>query len=247
MDRRTRRRLREIERQIPDEKRRLEQEWQQMEEYFRPRARLHAVAVAAIVLEGEPKVDEPLQLAWERAAERYGIAKDVVSAGDYTKVARKLLPKIIKPETDDPESGLLVFYMGSGLIRTKAEIAAPTPEESNKFSEIFRNAPIWLAMFTSLMFDALYLKFDFPKGFCSIGWGRDGREEAKRWPELPLGTMTAGEPVEHSPFDCLSTDDLMFLMSLREKSENDWSLTERRRRELIFKQVSRRAKQLDRG
>jgi hypothetical protein len=33
----------------------------------------HATAVAAIVLSGQPRIDEPLNRAWARALQRYGI------------------------------------------------------------------------------------------------------------------------------------------------------------------------------
>jgi hypothetical protein len=43
------------------------------EERMRPRARLHATAVAAIVISGEPRIDEPLVRAWVRALRHHGI------------------------------------------------------------------------------------------------------------------------------------------------------------------------------
>ena len=73
MERRFRQRIREIEKQINEGKRKRKEEWIEIQAYWRPRARFHAAAVAAIVLQGEPKIDEPLERAWLRALERYGI------------------------------------------------------------------------------------------------------------------------------------------------------------------------------
>jgi hypothetical protein len=39
-------------------------------------ARRHAVCVAAIVLSGQPRIDEPLERAWARALRAYGVGND---------------------------------------------------------------------------------------------------------------------------------------------------------------------------
>lgn len=44
--------------------------------YWLFHARHHAIAVAAIVLSGQPRIDEPLKIAWDRALQRYGIKCD---------------------------------------------------------------------------------------------------------------------------------------------------------------------------
>jgi hypothetical protein len=43
-------------------------------------ARRHALCVAAIVLSGQPKIDEPLERAWARALRAYGVGNDDVDA-----------------------------------------------------------------------------------------------------------------------------------------------------------------------
>src|SRR5271165_2222887 len=53
-------------------------------------ARRHAAAVAAIVLSGRPRIDEPLKRAWARALQHYGI--DVNT--DQIAAAQRLLPII---------------------------------------------------------------------------------------------------------------------------------------------------------
>jgi hypothetical protein len=50
-----------------------EEREEQFAEFIRPKARLHATAVAAIVISGEPKVDEPFTRAWVRTLRHYGI------------------------------------------------------------------------------------------------------------------------------------------------------------------------------
>jgi hypothetical protein len=64
MERRFRQRVREIEKQINEEKRKREG-WIKTQAYWRPRADF-AAAVSCNRIAGEPKIDEPLERAWLR-------------------------------------------------------------------------------------------------------------------------------------------------------------------------------------
>jgi hypothetical protein len=222
MERRSRQRVREIEKQINAEKKKREEEWIETKAYWRPHARVHAAAVAAIVLRGEPKVDEPLKRAWLRALERYEIhVSDPTSNNSPANVGAQLLAKLLKPGVD----------------------------ESDTFSEIFRDAPAWLLSFTFVRIDAKLLNFELPDLSDSAEMGRNSFEEAKAWPLLPTGIMTAGEPLDRSlskiarkqkgRLDCLTSDDIIFLLEIRKKPEDEWSLTERRRHSQLIERVSK--------
>jgi hypothetical protein len=71
---------------------------------WRTIARRHATAVAAIVLLGQPKIDEPLSRAWARALRQYGIDKN----NDQDEAAKELYP-IIKG--DIRESSRFTKYL----------------------------------------------------------------------------------------------------------------------------------------
>jgi hypothetical protein len=223
MERRFRQRVRAIEKQINAEKRKREEEWIETKAYWRPQARFHAAAVAAIVLHREPKIDEPLGRAWLRALERYEIhVSDPTSNNSPANVGAQLLAKLLK--------------FGS--------------EESDTFSEIFRDAPAWLLTFTCVRIDAKLLNFKLPDSSGSVEMGRDGFNEAELWPLLPTGIMTAGEPLDRSLFkkpkkrksgvDCLKTDDIIFLLEIRKKPEDEWSLTEQRRHSQLIARISKK-------
>jgi hypothetical protein len=201
-------------------------------------ARRHATAVAAIVLAGQPRVDEPLSRAWARALQHYGIDdKDQVAA------SQQLLSKIIGDET-----------------------------ESERFTEIFRTAPVWLLHFTAIALDARLLKFDLSLMSDTSRWGSAGFEDARRWPRLPVGTITAGDPIPDSdprrlwiivacmitvPFptvDDLSRkdeevpsqrkrdphlQDILLALELDGKPESKWSTYERRRMRKLSEWLSR--------
>jgi hypothetical protein len=64
-------------------------------------------------------------------------------------------------------------------------------ESSTRFTEIFRTAPVWLLQFTGTSMDARMLKFHLPDISQRISWGSAGFKDARRWPLLPLGVMTA--------------------------------------------------------
>jgi hypothetical protein len=130
-------------------------------------ARHHATAVAAIVLSGQPKIDEPLNMAWKRALQHYGIKFDAWDRlADQRRAAEQLRPVIMEGK-----------------------------EQSARFTEIFAAAPVWLLQFTGVAMDARLLKFEVPRLASGLSWGDAGYQEARRWPLLPSGVMTAGDPI----------------------------------------------------
>lgn len=239
MDRRSRHRIGKIEELLSAARGRREP----LKSYH---ARRHATAVAAIVLSGQPKVDEPLNRAWARALQHYEI--NVNKPGqwdDQVAAAQRLLPIIMGGE-----------------------------EESARFTEIFRTAPVWLLQFTGTAMDARFLKFHLPDIPERLRWGSAGFEDARRWPSLPLGMMTAGDPIpdidprrlwvvlfcmmpEGDPIpdfgDNLSQEDeenshrdsdplledIFFALDLDGKPEKEWSRYEKRRMRKLSERISR--------
>jgi hypothetical protein len=130
-------------------------------------ARHHATAVAAIVLAGQPRIDEPVGQAWARALQHYDIGGHHKGQLDaQTIAARQLRPKIMGSE-----------------------------KESTRFTELFEAAPVWLLQFTGMIWDASLLKFQLPEVSQRLSWGSAGYEEARRWPLLPSGLLEAGDPI----------------------------------------------------
>jgi hypothetical protein len=238
MDRRSRQRIGKIEKLISAERER----WRPVGRY---EARCHATAVAAIVLSGKAKVDEPLKQAWARALHHYKIKVDEPEKwGGQVAAAQRLLPIIMGGE-----------------------------EESARFTEIFRTAPVWLLQFTAMAMDARLLKFQLPDVSKNLRWGSAGFEDAQRWPLLPLGTMMAGDPIpELDPrrvwliLFCMLTDpcldferklsrgdeehcsdrdkdplleDISFSLDLDGKPEEEWSRYEKRRMRKLSDRISR--------
>ncbi len=197
-------------------------------------ARYHATAVAAVVLAGQPKIDEPLIHAWNRTLQHFEInVTDPGQLDNQVKAAQRLLPMIMKGD-----------------------------ESLARFAEIFKTAPIWLLQFTRVAWDAHLLEFHLPD-IKKIRWGSAGYEEARQWPLLPSGTLTAGDPIPDidprqwwiAYFSIVTTfipnfadklsraedenlyhrgsdplmKEILFILDLDRKPEEEWSPHEKRR------------------
>jgi hypothetical protein len=169
MDRNSQRRISKIESLLAVAQKKREEKRKKLRETYVLHARYHAHAVAAIVLSGEPKIDEPLIRAWERALRHYGInVKEPGRMEDQVEAARRLIP-------------IIAGY--------------DAKKQSARFTEIFRAAPGWLLTFTLMFMDAGLLKFRLPDKPGTLKWGSAGYQESRRYPLLPSGTMTDGDPV----------------------------------------------------
>ena len=171
-------------------------------------ARLHAACVAAITLVGEPKVDEPLSDAWRRTLVHYRIRE--CQTEEWARIH----------QLDEAPTKAWAHALANDRqlrrhpLKAAEEIYPTLIDERDEpaiFTEIFANAPIWLLKFTFSELDARYLKFDLPDLSAAPKWGSAGLKDARRWPCLPQGTMTAGHPVPDDEDKLPSVYDCMLL------------------------------------
>jgi hypothetical protein len=246
-DRKSRHRLSKLEKLVSTALKEREEREKQAVKELPYQALRHATAVAAIVLSGQPKIDEPLIKAWARALQHHGINVNVLGGmDDQVRAAQRLLPIIIGGE-----------------------------ESSARFTEIFRTAPVWLLQFTGISMDARLLKFHVPDISQRLTWGSAGYKDALRWPLLPSGVMTAGDPIpDNDPRQlwltlfCIMTvgdpiqafenrlsrekeenrshrandpllKDIFFALNLDGKPEEEWSGYEKRRMRKLSERISR--------
>jgi hypothetical protein len=238
MDRSSRHRIWKVERLLSKAEKlraavliKREESRRRLEEMFRlgpvpPGIREHATAVAAIVISGKPKINEPLARAWARTLKHHRINVGDSAAANYDlhRAAKEIYPDIV----EDPDDATPHHWWDS------AKVHAP---ESARFTEIFRNAPGWLLEFTRIRWDAHVLKFDLPKISGEPVWGVEGLKDSKRWPLLPLGTMAAGGPVPKAPESDLSPEEQRFYREMRDRPREDWSRSERRTMAELMKRV----------
>ena len=137
-------------------------------------AKYHATCVAAIVLAGEPKFEEPLCCAWNRALQHFDIK--VKNPNEFTGQIQA--------------AHLLDWYILAGKDRKE------------RFTELFKPTPAWLLEFTRICFDSLLLDFNLPSVTRAREqiWGVHGLREARGWPTLPVGTMGSGNPLLKSDY-----------------------------------------------
>ena len=182
MDRSSRRRICKVEKLLSAATRESEEKAKTL----RMHARSHAPVVAAIVLAGEPKIDEPLSEALRRALQHYGILaslQDVMTARANRSFVEQVVDQMEATEQLAP------------VILGGAKVSA-------RFTEIFRTAPSWLLNFTHTSLDADILKFKLPEKLGRSKWGSKGYENSRAWPLIPLGRITDGDPI--------SGDDVRF-------------------------------------
>ena len=184
MERQFQRKIWRLEKQISEVKTREKEEWNDF--FLTHFAGYHAAKVAAIVLHGEPKIDEPLTRALRRACEKLGFSP-------YHQ--------------ENAENGEIEDLIHMELTSGK--------NEAETFLAAFEQAPLWLLHFTTVALDAFILKLNLPELSAPARWGMEGIKDARRWPLLPLGTIAAGQPVsEQIVLDIrrLSADDCKFIM-----------------------------------
>ena len=135
------------------------------------------------------------------------------------RAAEKMYPAIV----DDPDYGRPHYSRADGYWWNPGIVHAP---ESARFTEIFRTAPVWLLQFTRIRLDASVLEFDLPDISAELVWGVEGVKDAERWPQLPLGTMAAGDPVCIAPEEFgsdLSPEERRFYQEMKHRPEEEWS------------------------
>jgi hypothetical protein len=263
MDRDSRQRIWKLERLLSKAERllpavvtktKLEESQLSLNETFRvlrESIRYHTTAVAAIVLSGEPKIDEPLVHAWDRTLSHYRI--------DAHEVTRRYEAEISKPyhlqdlpDDYDPEDPTRSEFRAAAQKMYPAIVEDPDYErpgywwnpsivhasESLRFTEIFSTAPGWLLEFTRMRLDAQALEFHLPDRSAELIWGVDGIKDAKRWPLLPLGTMAAGGPVCIAPESDLSPEEQRFYQEMKARPEEEWSRFDRRRMHALIERLS---------
>jgi hypothetical protein len=153
-------------------------------------------------------------------------------------------PRIYEPLSRAWARALRQYGIGDNDQHEAAQELYPTiigdREESSRFTEIFRRAPVWLLQFTGMALDARFLKFELPNISKKLRWGSSGFDDSRRWPLLPLGTISAGDPIpDLDPrwffiiVCCMITEPLPSLEDLSRQHEKERSCGGKRELELF--------------
>src|SRR5438552_4701334 len=170
----------------------------------------HATKLVTLILHGDPRIDEPLAIAWQRALTKLGLVGihqvmlpyrlgDVVAAlpGDTesAKFANVLCsaPRWLR---DFCDASLDCFVLGIELPKS----SEPAPEYGR---------------------DGL-------------------RDSIDSWPDLPTGTIGVGRPIpKPNPMRVLSPEECIDLIAFLKSGEENWSRRDRHRYREIMAKVDR--------
>ena len=173
-------------------------------------ARNHATRLVTLILHGDPRIDEPLAIAWQRALTKLGLDRidqvllpyrlgDIVAAlpGDTENA------KLARIFCSAP-SWLLDFCMAS---LDCFVLGIELPKSSEPAPEYGR--------------DGL-------------------RDSIDSWPDLPTGTIGAGRSIpKPNPMRALSFEETNDLIGLFKSGEENWSRRDRRRHGEIVAKIDK--------
>ena len=160
-----RKRLQRLDERIGPYLAKKEQEYEQQLADLKPVAFRHAVKLGALMLRGDPQLQEPLDGAWQRCLDRF----EVRSLGREAIINSAL------------------------EVRVLAELPGDT--EQAKFQNLLDLAPHWLLKFTLAGRTAFLRNLNFPNISDAPRPGHLGFREMLGWPELPKSTLQAGVPL----------------------------------------------------
>jgi hypothetical protein len=220
----TRRRLSRLEKRVASVVAERKQREPEVLARQRQAALYHAAKLATLIVHGDPQIDEPLAIAWERALGHLGLS------GTPQELLYYRLRAALGDLPGDTEIAKFAHIFRSApswlLCFCKASLdcfvlGIELPKSSEPWREYGR--------------DGL-------------------READDAWPDLPKGTIGAGRPIPKSnPWLALSYEEGMDLIRLRKIGEENWLRRDRHRYGEIMAKVDRGAmarwvhQQLDEG
>jgi hypothetical protein len=185
-------------------------------------ARGHVISLAALVLYGEPQLDEPLEEACNRC--RTTFEGRVVRAREMSE--SDLLNGHLAFGAFDDDEDYIESVKNSFLERWMVK-ELPGETEQQKFQHVFDTAPTWLLLFTKAEITAFLLGVKCPDLSEAPRPHRTALRELRKWPEFPKGTLQAGDAIPESPI--FTVEETRELSELFEKPEDERSRHERRR------------------
>ena len=241
MGRDLRRRLSRVERLLPGAIEGLLKRREESKQWWSSAARVHATAVAGIVLVGGPRIDEPWASALARAVAQYKptVLERIDRMTKYLRADMEANPGkwgaaecSNKPDGTDGENNIpkkLIHDTWEDLVKATEQIKPLIMKgepEAERFTEIFRTAPIRILKVTRISVDAKLLGFDIPDLSAAPEGGYIGLDDLFRWPLLPLEVMTESSPVAAQVTD-VSNEDCLFVMETAKKPPWEWTRKDR--------------------
>ena len=129
-------------------------------------ASLHAISLGALILYGNPNVDEPLSDAWQRCSGRFPILQRVYQFRSLNLSDQSFAEEI------------------AHIVRKDVMSDLPGTTEAEKFQNMFFSAPPWLIWFTFATITAKFLGLALPDLSSVTSFGRS-KAVFDIWPAVP--------------------------------------------------------------
>jgi hypothetical protein len=184
----------------------------------------HLTMVVAVVLHGDPRIDERLEIAWRRTLDRLGLTE--TPPRDLLIKVRDILcdqlpgdsplEKLARVLSSAPPwiLSFCLCSMDAVIFKIPLQLKGPLPEQCR--SEIAR--PSWPRL---------------PRGAFADGGPMPEKPEDLSW----LDDLLSKRGVPINAYDSLDVDEINDLLQLIEKGEENWTRLERLRRNEIMAKV----------
>jgi hypothetical protein len=180
-------------------------------------ASLHAISLGALILYGNPNVDEPLGDAWQRCSSRFPILQRVYQFRSLNLSDQSFAEEIAQIVRKDVMSDL------------------PGTTEAEKFQNMFFSAPPWLIWFTFATVTAKFLGFALPDLSSVTSFSRS-KAVFDIWPALPDGKFEL-RPRYDNIDDGISALDAVFFAKMIKIPVERMTRLERKRFKTIFEKL----------
>jgi hypothetical protein len=178
-------------------------------------AKVHAFCLAALILYGNPKQDEPLSDAWQRCIERFPALQP--------SKADKLVD----------EWGRLRSRVVANIVAEKVMAELPGTTKKEKFQNLFSSAPPWLIWFTFADLTGAILNLTLPD-LSSVTNFRRSKAVFEKWPALPDGKFESCLRSDDLGAEGLSVEDAAFLVDMPKVPEEKMTRLDRKRYHSLF-------------
>jgi len=160
----------------------------------------HLLRVVAVFRYGEPKIDEPLALAYQRALSKLAGGQASLTRS-MTFPETELLDTAVRSKGPSPMEDAAFMSLEATL-----EVERRDGDIISQFGALIQEIPDWLYCFCRVYVSAGLLAIELPRGSSTAFELRPSRADADVWPFLPQGVLEPKTPRSN-------VDNLLALMS----------------------------------
>jgi hypothetical protein len=196
--------------------------WKKLEKLLPSLAEAHLLRVILVFRLGEPRIDEPLALAYRRA---------LAKLNDPSTIVAPLSVSDDEGKPSHPMDSLALAHFRGILEREP-----PDRDIKQKISAWVNQMPDWLRHLCDTTFSTGLLKLESPPLSQDMRKFRRTESDQRAWPMLPQGMLQPPSAIDEQirSFEHISAKEALSLLKIYEKPQWDWTRRERRFLDEIF-------------